>query len=117
MSGAARASEMMKEALQAYLVQRLAPSGVMLSPRQMLYLATLAGAQAVGLAEETGSFQPGKAADLVYLRPRPASALAYSLETAATGDQILSALFTQAGAETIREVRVEGETVYRAAES
>lgn len=103
---------MIKEALQSYLMQRLAPAGVMLTPAQLLYLATLAGAEAVGLADETGSFQAGKAADLVYLKPAPGSPLAYSLETTETGDRILAALFTQAGQETIHEVRVEGEIVY-----
>jgi hypothetical protein len=36
---------MTKEPLQAYLVQRLVRSGIMLSPAQLLYLAALAGAQ------------------------------------------------------------------------
>jgi guanine deaminase len=105
---------MPKEALQAYLVQRLSPDGVMLSPGQLLYLATLAGAEALGLGSLTGNFEAGKAADMVYLKPPPGSPLAFSLELADNADQTLAALFTQTGSESVREVRVEGDVVYRA---
>lgn len=52
--------------LQAY--QRLADGvGSHLSPAHLLYLATRAGAEAVGLDQEIGDFAPGKSADFVYL--------------------------------------------------
>ena len=35
----------------------------------LLYLATRAGAEALGLEGEAGDFGPGKSADFVYLRP------------------------------------------------
>ena len=38
-------------------------------PASLLYLATRAGAEALGLDDETGDFSVGKAADLVYLQP------------------------------------------------
>src|SRR5579863_8735794 len=44
---------MLKEGLQAYMLQRLAPDGVMLSPAHLLYLATRAGAEALDLDSET----------------------------------------------------------------
>ncbi len=103
---------MPKEALQAYLVQRVAPDGVSLSPAHLLYLATLAGAEALGLADLTGNFAVGKAADLVYLKPPSGSALRASLELAETPESILSALFTQAGRESVRQVRVEGHVIF-----
>jgi guanine deaminase len=104
---------LLKEALQAYLLQRVAPEGALLDAAQMLYLATRAGAEALGLEEEIGDFQPGKAADLVYLRPPVDTPLAAVLERTETPEQALSAIFTLAGAESIQEVRVEGSIVYR----
>jgi len=104
---------MLKEGLQAYLLQRLAPDGVLLSPGHLLYLATRAGAEALGLDEEIGDFGPGKAADLVYLRPPQGSPLAAVIEQTGDADRILAALFTLGGAESVREVRVEGAAVYR----
>jgi guanine deaminase len=38
-------------------------------PRELLYRATLAGAEALDLADVTGSLQPGRAADIVVLEP------------------------------------------------
>ena len=104
---------MLKEGLQAYLLQRLAPDGVLLNPAHLLYLATRAGAEALGLDEAVGDFSPGKAADFVYLRPPEGSPLAAVVEQSADMDRILAALFTLGGAESVREVRVEGVAVYR----
>ncbi len=104
---------MLKEGLQAYLLQRLTPEGVLLSPGHLLYLATRAGAEALGMEDEIGDFSPGKAADLVYLRPPEGSPLAAVVEEASDMDRILAALFTLGGAESVREVRVEGAAVYR----
>jgi guanine deaminase len=57
---------MLKEALQAYLCQRLVGSdGWKLAPGHLLYLATRAGAQALGLEAEIGDVQSGKSADFV----------------------------------------------------
>jgi guanine deaminase len=107
---------MLKEALQAYLMQRVSPDSFMLDPARMLYLATLAGAKALGLADEIGDFRPGKAADLVYLRPPAGSAVESVVRHAESGQQALASLFAMAGAECISEVRVEGARVYRAGE-
>ncbi len=104
---------MLKEGLQAYLMQRLAPDGVLLSPGHLLYLATRAGAEALGLEDEIGDFSAGKAADMVYLRPPEGSPLAAVIEQATDMDRILAALFTLGGAESVREVRVDGAPVYR----
>ncbi len=66
---------MMKEGLQAYLMQRLAPDPIALDAPRLLYLSTRAGAEALGLNAEIGDFRPGKAADFVYLRPPEGSVL------------------------------------------
>ena len=106
---------MLKEGLQAYMLQRVALDGMLLDAGHLLYLATLAGAEALGLGEETGDFGIGKSADLVYIRPPAESALAAVLEREQSPEQMLSAIFTLAGAESVREVRVAGSIVYRCA--
>ena len=107
---------MMKEALQSYLMQRVATQPVTLSSAQMLYLATRAGAEALALENETGDFTPNKAADFVYLQPAPDSVLEGVLKRTETPDQILAALFTLADTETIREVTVNGHVVFNRAD-
>jgi guanine deaminase len=106
---------MLKEGLQSYLMQRVAPQPMTLSPAHMLYLATRAGAEALGIEKETGDFENGKAADLVYLRPPENSVLEGVLKRAQNSDapeRIISALFTLAGAESVREVRVNDHAVF-----
>ncbi|MDQ1474210.1 MAG: guanine deaminase [Bryobacterales bacterium] len=105
---------MMKEALQAYLMQRVAHDPVTLNPAQMLYLATRAGAEALALDSETGDFGAGKSADYVYLQPPSGSALEGVLKNVEDPERVLAAIITLAGAESIREVRVEGDLVYEA---
>jgi guanine deaminase len=105
---------MLKEGLQAYLMQRVASDGVMLDAARLLYLSTLAGAEALGLAQEIGSLCPGKSADFVHLRPPAGSTLETVLRHAPAPEDTLAALFTLGGAESVQEVRVEGSTVYNA---
>ena len=114
-AGAGAGLSILKEALHAYLLQRVAPEGLTLSPAQMLYLATRAGAEALGLAEIVGDFQIGKAADCVYLRPPAGSVLAAAVARAESPERVLGALLTLAGLESIAEVRIEGAAVYRSA--
>jgi len=104
---------MLKEGLQAYLMQRVAPDGVKLDAARLLYLCTLAGAEALGLASEIGSLCPGKSADFVYLRPPAGSALETVLQHAPAPEDALAAIFTLGGAESVREVRVEGSIVHK----
>jgi guanine deaminase len=104
----------LKEGLQAYLMQRVATDGVMLDAARLLYLATLAGAEGLGLAKEIGSLCPGKSADFVHLRPPAGSVLETVLRHAPAPEDALAALFTLGGAESVREVRVGGSIVYNA---
>jgi guanine deaminase len=99
---------MLKEGLQAYLLQRLAPNGMHLSAAQLLYLATRAGAEALHLEALTGDFEIGKAADIVYLRAPEDSPLAAVAKNAPNPERLLAAIFTLAGAESVREVWVDG---------
>ena len=102
----------LKEALQAYILQRLAPDALTLSPAQLLFLATRAGAKALHLEDETGDFTPGKSADLIYVRPEPGSPLASVVERADSLDKILAAIFTLGDSSAIAEVRIAGATVH-----
>jgi guanine deaminase len=92
---------MLKEALQAYLLQRIGPDPMTLTAAQMLYLSTRAGAEAMNLADQIGDFTPGKSADFVYLRAplrdRP---------------MLLSEILTLADCSWIKRVYVEGESVH-----
>ena len=106
---------LLKEGLHAYLMQRLAPDPKQLDPARLLYLATRAGAEALGLERNIGDFQPGKAADFVHFRPPAGSVLETSVRHAADPAQALAALFTLGGSESVREVRVEGSVVFSAA--
>ncbi len=110
--GAGTGFGMLKEALQCYLMQRLLPDGVPLTPAHLLYLATRAGAEALGLEAQTGDFTPGKSADFVHLRPPEGSVLASALVRAEGPERLLAALITLGGAESVREVRVRGQVVF-----
>ncbi len=104
---------MLKEGLQAYMLQRLALNpGAPLNAAQLLYLATRAGAEAIHLEDEVGDFSPGKSADFVYLRPPAGSPLAAVVERAESMERILAALFTLGDSSCVREVRVGGTAVY-----
>ena len=85
-----------------------------LSPAHLLYLATRAGAEALGILDETGDFPPGKSADLVCLRPPHGTPLASAVAQAEGPERALSALIAQAGAESAREVRVGGKILRQA---
>ena len=104
----------MKEGLQAYLLQRLMPNGFPLTPAHLLYLATRAGAEALLLENQTGDFSPGKAADLVYIRPRKLSPLQAVVERSESLERSLAAIFTLGDSTCVSEVRVGGDVVYRA---
>jgi guanine deaminase len=105
---------LLKEGLQAYLLQRVSGDGVMLNAAQLLYLATRAGAEALGVENETGDLRPGKSADYVVLRPVAGSPLAMVAAHAERPEDILSALFTLAGQESVSEVCVHGKLVTQA---
>ena len=103
---------LLKEGLQAYLMQRLAPDPQVLDAARLLYMATHAGAAALGLQAEIGDFKSGKAADFVYLRPPAGGVLDAAVRHADTPADALAALFMLGGPESIREVRVEGDIVF-----
>jgi guanine deaminase len=110
--GAGTGLSMLKEALVAYHVQMVRDQGQMLGPAQLLYLATAAGAEALGLQETCGDLTPGKQADLILLKPPVGSTLEAVLEEAPDWNAALGAVFTLAREETVVEVRVGGDVVF-----
>jgi guanine deaminase len=108
---------MLKEGLQAYLMQRLAnSSGAALSPAHLLYLVTRAGAEAIGLENEIGDFQRGKSADFVYVKPLAGSPLQGVAAHAASAGHLLGSIFTLADGEAVSETWVGGAPVFRHAD-
>lgn len=111
--GAGTGPGILKEGLQAYLVQRLMRNGVTLSAPHLLYLATRAGAEALQMTGLAGDFGVGKSADLLYLRAPRDSPLAAVLDRCESMERALAALFTLGDAACVAEVRIEGEVVHR----
>ena len=110
--GAGTGLSMLGEGLMAYQVQMLSPEGLRLRPAHLLWLATGAGAAALGLRHEVGDFAVGKSADFVLVRPPEGSTLAAVLERSESLEAALGALFTLAREESIAEVRVAGRVVW-----
>jgi guanine deaminase len=81
-------------------------------PAHLLYLATAAGAAALGLSDEVGDLTPGKSADFVLVRPPVGSTLEAVLERCDSVEAALGAVFTLAREESIAEVRVGGKVVW-----
>lgn len=110
--GAGTGFGVLKEGLQAYMLQRLSGAGYPLTAPHLLYLATRAGAEALNLGDETGDFLPGKSADYVWIKPPEGSVLETVVASAESHERVLSAIFTLAGAESVGEVGVRGRVVW-----
>ncbi|HYZ52274.1 MAG TPA: guanine deaminase [Streptosporangiaceae bacterium] len=99
-----------KEALQAYFLQQmLGPGGLSLTPVHLLYLATRAGARALGLDGRVGDFSVGKEFDAVWLRPAEGSTLAVNLAHAADVTDALARIFSLATPADVAAVWLRGQ--------
>lgn len=105
--GAGTSLSLLGEGLAVYQGQML--QGYPLTPAQLLYLATRAGAEALKLADEVGDLTPGKSADFVLLRPPAGSTLEAVLQHSPSAEASLAALFTLAREESIAEVYLAGK--------
>lgn len=104
---------LMKEGLQAYFLQQLHPDGLLLTPAQLLYLATMAGARALGFDDEVGDLSVGKRFDAVLLRPLPGDPLAVGLTHAQDAPDALAKVFALGAPADIAGVWVDGRQVGR----
>jgi guanine deaminase len=107
--GAGTGLSLFKEGLMAYHVQMVREGGQLVSPAHLLWLATRAGAEALGLDAEIGDLSPGRSADFVLVRPPADSTLATVLRHSPSTDATLGALFTLAREDAVADVRVAGE--------
>jgi guanine deaminase len=113
--GAGTGPSLLKEGLTAYQMQMVAEDREPLGPAHLLHLATSAGAAALGLADDVGDLAPGKCADFVLLRPPAGSTLEAVLAESPSWEATLGALFSLAREESVAEVVVGGEVVFRGA--
>lgn len=110
--GAGTGLSLFKEVLQSYFVQRLrGDAGVPLRPAHLLYLATAAGARALGLAERTGTLSVGKRFDAVWVRPPAGTTLDVGLRHAADADAAVAKLFALTTSHDVAAVWVDGVAV------
>ena len=98
-----------KEALQAYFIQQLlGPAGLSLTPAHLLYLATRAGAQTLGLEDRVGDLAVGKDFDAVWLRPADGTTLAVNLRHARDTADALARIFALGTPADVAGVWVRG---------
>ena len=108
--GAGTGLSLLGEGLAAYQMQS-ATGGQPLGPAHLLWLATAAGAAALGLAGEVGDLSPGKSADFVLIRPPDGGTLAEVIARSPSMEATLGALFTLAREESIHVACVAGKPV------
>lgn len=98
------AADLLGEARQAMLLQRVANGADAMSAREALEIATLGGAQVLGRADHLGSIEPGKRADLALWDAR-------ALPMAGGWDPV--AALVLCGPHRVRHLIVEGRQVVR----
>ncbi|GAB4264062.1 MAG: 8-oxoguanine deaminase [Pararhodobacter sp.] len=96
------AGDLMAEARQAMMMQRVARGAEAMSAREALEIATLGGATVLGRADALGSLEPGKRADLAIWDLR-------SLQTAGSWDPV--AALVLCGPHRVKHLLVEGRAV------
>ena len=110
--GAGAGFSLFKEALQAYFVQQLrGRDGVRLTAAHLLYLATRAGANVLGLADQVGDLGVGKQFDAIWVAPPAGTALDVGLRHAASPEDALAKTFALATPYDVARVWIAGEPV------
>ena len=116
--GAGTGLFMIKEGLQAYFMQQLlGPAGLPLNPVHLLYLATRAGARALGLDDRIGDFTIGKDFDAVLLRSAAGTQLDVNLANASDPTDALARVFALATPADVAGVWAGGRRIGSAAEA
>ncbi|HLT84586.1 MAG TPA: guanine deaminase [Phototrophicaceae bacterium] len=103
---------LLKEGLQAYLMQQLlGADGAPLGAADLLHLATRSGATALGLGDEVGDLSVGRQFDAVWVRPRAGGTLEVALRQATDPTDALAKLFTLGSPADVASVWVGGDEV------
>jgi guanine deaminase len=106
--GAGTGLSLLKEGLQAYFMQQLLhEDGLPLTSAHLLYLATRAGADALGLSD-VGDLSVGREFDAVWVRPPVRSTLDSALTHAQGPDDALAKVFALGGVADTAGVWVGG---------
>jgi guanine deaminase len=105
--GGGSSFSMLRTMAEAYKVAQLL--GQQLSPLRAFYLATLAGARMLGLADRIGRFAPGMEADFIVLDPQATPLLARRMAQSRTLTEQLLVLMTLAEDRAIAATYVLGD--------
>jgi guanine deaminase len=108
--GGGTSFNMLRTLSEAYKVAQL--TGQRLSPWRAFYLATLGGAQALGLDDRIGNFKPGNEADFVVLRLDSTPLMARRIRTCSTQGEKLFALMMLGDDREIAATYVMGKAAY-----
>lgn len=105
--GAGTSFSMFKTMAEAYKVCQL--RGYSLSPAQAFYMATLGGAETLGLGHKIGNFEKGKEADFIVLNPGKIPILERRIANACHLEEILFALMILGDDRIIEHCHILGE--------
>jgi len=111
--GGGTSLSMIRTLAEAYRVSQFA--GESLPPLRAWYLATLGGAEALGLAEYIGNFTPGKEADFVVLDLAATPELEWRLSRSATLAETLFALSILGDERCVAATHILGRPAHRRA--
>jgi guanine deaminase len=110
--GAGTGFSLLKEGLQAYFAQQLlGDQGLPLGSAHLLWLATAAGADALGLAAEVGDLGVGKQFDAIWVLPESGNPLAVGLANAHSAEDALAKVFTLGSSSDVGGVWVGGDQI------
>lgn len=109
--GAGTSFSMIQTVAEAYKVSQL--TGTALSAPRLLYLATLAGAQALDIDDRVGRFDAGHEADFVVLDPKATPLMARRNGTAETVAEQLFALFILGDDRCVHSTWLQGVCQHR----
>lgn len=93
----------------AYKVQQV--QGVSLSPFHLWYLATLGGAKALSLSDETGSLEPGKSADFLVIDLNATPLLSLRTGRASSAEDLLAGLIFMGDDRAVQRSVIAGSIV------
>jgi guanine deaminase len=107
--GAGTTPSMFTAMADAYKVQQV--QGVSLSPFELWYLATLGGARALSLDDESGSLQAGKSADFLVLNLHATPLISLRSDRAANIEDLLAGLIFMGDDRIVQSAHIAGREV------